>query len=453
MALFQDIVATSSALFSAKLFETPHLRRFLVGVLVLVPNAISAATPLPSATPESVGMSAERLEKIGTYFKKEVAEGRIPGGVIAVARSGKLVYFTTFGVQNPATAVPMQTESIFRLYSMTKPLTSVAAMVLVEDGAIRLGAPISKYLPEFSKMQVSVAKKDVEGKTTYEMVPAENAITVQDLLRHTSGLTYGHFTTNAPVKQAYAQAGVHKPEVLANDYRILPAAEQISALAKAPLAYQPGTTWEYGLSTDILGRVIEAVSGKRLGDFLEERLLKPLKMVDTGFSVSAAAAHRLAEPFETDPFTKRKFPLFNVSTTPNNDSGGAGAVSTAGDYLRFTQMLLNGGSLDGVRVISPATIRFMVTDQLGDRKFGPGASDDWAEGYSFGLGFLVRQKVGLAEIPASVGTFAWSGAGGTYFWADPQEQLTAVLMLQVPGPAGWSYWTTMGNLTYQAIVK
>jgi len=416
-----------------------------------------AASPLPMTNPENVGMSSERLKKVTAYLKKEVAAGRLPGGVVAIARKGKLVLYDSFGVQSPLTNAPMKNSAIFRMYSMTKPLASVVAMQLVEDGVIQLPDPISKYLPEFAKMQVSVPKKDESGRTIYEMVPAEQLITVQDLMRHTSGLAYGEITQNEPVKQGYAQAGVYKPGVIEYDCRDMTPAQQVSGVAKTPLAHQPGTTWEYSLAADILGRVVEAASGKTLGALLSERVFKPLKMVDSGFYVPSNKMSRLAEAFETDPFTKKKFPLIDVSVPPKNDSGGAGSVSTAADFMRFTQMLLNGGSLDGAQILSPTTISLMASDHLGNRKFNPASPGGLLlgtpEGYTFGLGFLVRQNAGMAGVHGSVGEFMWAGAAGTFFWVDPKEQLAVVFMTQAPGPSRGYYRKSMKALVAQAIIK
>jgi CubicO group peptidase (beta-lactamase class C family) len=417
----------------------------------------TTASPLPTARPESVGMSSERLKKVTSYFNKEFADGRLPGGVIAIARHGKLVFFESFGVQNPVTKTPMKNDALFRMYSMTKPFVSVAAMQLVEDGVIQLPDPISKYLPEFAKMGVSVAKKGPDGKTTYEMVPAERPITVQDLMRHTSGLAYGEITQNEPVKQGYAKAGVYKPGVIDYDCRDMTPAEQVSGVAKTPLVHQPGTTWEYSLASDILGRVVEAASGKTLGELLSTRVFKPLKMVDSGFYVPEKKMSRLAEAFETDPFTKKKLPLIDVSKPPKNDSGGAGSVSTAADFLRFSQMLLNGGSLDGAQILSPTTIRLMASDHLGNRAFNPASPGGLLlgtpEGYTFGLGFLVRQSAGMAGVHGSVGEFMWAGAAGTFFWVEPKDQLAVVFMTQAPGPSRGYYRKSIKAVVSQAIVK
>src|SRR5216117_2253083 len=290
------------------------------------------AQPLPVAKPEQVGMSAQRLAKIGEALKKESADGSFRGAVVMVARKGKLVYQDAVGMQTAS--VKMTPEAIFRIYSMTKPLVSVAAMMLVEDGVIQLTDPVSKYLPGFDKLQVSVPGKDAVGNTTYALVPQERQMTVQDLLRHTSGLAYGEITQNAPVKEGLERAGVYRRE-LDFDARNVTPDEEIAAMAKVPLAFQPGTTWNYSVSTDMLGRVVEKASGKRLADFLDERLFKPLGMKDSGFWVPVAKMPRLAESLEKDRFAGRPFPLIDVSAPPKNDSGGAGGVSTAADYLRF----------------------------------------------------------------------------------------------------------------------
>jgi CubicO group peptidase (beta-lactamase class C family) len=410
-----------------------------------------SAPPLPSATPESVGMSPQRLARISAALKKEVADGSFRGAVVMVARKGKLVYQDAVGMQSAD--APMRPDTVFRIYSMTKPLVSVAAMILVEDGRIQLTDPVGKFLPGFDKMQVSVASKTAEG-TTYNTVAAERPMTVQDLLRHTAGLAYGEITQNAPVKEGLEKAGVYSKDL---DYeaRGMTASEQVERLVKVPLAFHPGTTWHYSLASDVLGRVVEAASGKRLGEFLQERLFRPLRMRDTGFSVPKAKMARLAEPLETDRFSGRPNKLIDVSAPPANDSGGAGAVSTAGDYLRFSQMLLNGGTLDGARVMSRTTVRLMTSDHLGNfinQPQQPGELLLGTKGYTFGLGFAVRQGDGVGGVPGSAGEFMWAGYAGTYFFVDPKEQLTAVLMTQAPSPNRAYFRRMLKQLVYQSIV-
>ena len=409
------------------------------------------AQPLPLAKPEEVGMSSQKLAKIGQALKKEVDDGSFRGAVVMVARKGKLVYQDAVGMQTPS--AKMTTDSMFRIYSMTKPLVSVAAMMLVEDGTIQLTDPVSKFLPGFDKLQVSVPQKNDAGQTTYTLVPQERQMTVQDLLRHTSGLAYGEITQNAPVKEGYEKIGVYYKD---RDYdsRNLAPADQVAKMASVPLAFQPGTIWHYSLSSDMLGRVVEKASGKRLGEFLQERLFAPLKMRDTAFWVPAPKAARLAEPLEKDRFAGRAFPLVDVSAQPMNDSGGAGAVSTAADYLRFSQMLMNGGRLDGARVMSRTTIKLMTSDHLGSHIIQnpqPGELLLGTKGYSFGLGFAVRTGDGVAGVPGSQGEFMWAGYAGTYFWVDPKEQLTAVLMTQAASPQRAYFRKMVKQLAYQAI--
>ncbi|HET7297580.1 MAG TPA: serine hydrolase domain-containing protein [Burkholderiales bacterium] len=409
------------------------------------------AQPLPLAKPEEVGMSSQKLAKIGQVLRKEVEDGSFRGAVVMVARKGKLVYQEAVGMQTAATK--MSPDSVFRIYSMTKPLVSVAAMMLVEDGTIQLTDPVSKYLPGFDKLQVSVQGKNDAGQPTYMLVPQDRQMTVQDLLRHTSGLAYGEITQNAPVKEGYEKIGVYTKE---RDYdaRNLAPADQIAKMATVPLAFHPGTIWHYSLASDMLGRVVERASGKRLGDFLQERLFGPLKMRDTAFWVPAAKMPRLAESLEKDRFAGRPFPLVDVSSQPMNDSGGAGAVSTASDYLRFCQMLMNGGRLDGARVMSRTTVKLMTSDHLGSfiiQNPQPGELLLGTKGYSFGLGFAVRSADGVAGVPGSAGEFMWAGYAGTYFWVDPKEQLTAVFMSQAASPQRAYFRKLVKQLAYQAI--
>lgn len=409
------------------------------------------AQPLPLAKPEEVGMSSQKLAKIGQVLRKEVEDGSFRGAVVMVARKGKLVYQEAVGMQTASTK--MSPDSVFRIYSMTKPLVSVAAMMLVEDGTIQLTDPVSKYLPGFDKLQVSVQGKNDAGQPTYTLVPQDRQMTVQDLLRHTSGLAYGEITQNAPVKEGYEKISVYTKE---RDYdaRNLAPADQIAKMATVPLAYHPGTIWHYSLASDMLGRVVERASGKRLGDFLQERLFGPLKMRDTAFWVPAAKMPRLAESLEKDRFAGRPFPLVDVSSQPMNDSGGAGAVSTASDYLRFCQMLMNGGRLDGARVMSRTTVKLMTSDHLGSfiiQNPQPGELLLGTKGYSFGLGFAVRSADGVAGVPGSAGEFMWAGYAGTYFWVDPKEQLTAVFMSQAASPQRAYFRKLVKQLAYQAI--
>ena len=446
---------TAKSVFYSKLYL---VRAVLFGAVVLtVPAAWSQANlGLPRVSPEQVGMSKQRLDRIHDVLKQEVDQGKLPGTVVLVARRGKLVYADVIGFQNKDEGKPMSFDSIFRIASMTKPLVSVAAMMLVEEGKMELTDPVSKFFPAFKGQQVSVARTDGEfARMTYSLVPADREMTVQDLLRHTSGLAYGEVTLNTPVKEAYAKAGVYLPGIRDYDARNVTPAEEVDRLAKAPLAHQPGTVWEYGLSVDMLGRVVEAVSGKRLTDFLDERLFKPLKMTDTGFWVPPTKISRVAQPLAVDWASGQAIKVIDVSQEPKNDSGGAGGVSTAADYLRFSQMLLNGGQLDGARVLSRTTVALMTSDQLGTRiaaPFSPGELLLGTPGYTFGLGFMVRQGSGVAAVPGSPGEFMWAGWAGTFFWVDPKEELVAVYMSQAPSPVRAYYRRLVKELVYQAIV-
>ncbi len=429
----------------------------LFGAAILVaPAWADMKTPLASAPAEQVGMSKQKLDRIQETFRKEAEENRLPGAVIMVARKGKLVHASAVGFQDKDAGKAMALDSVFRIYSMTKPLVSVAAMILVEEGKVQLTDPVSKFLPAFKGQRVSVAKADAEyARVTYGTAPAEREMTVQDLMRHTAGLAYGEITANAPVKEAYTKAGLYSPTVRDFDSRALTPAQFSERLAAAPLAHQPGTYWEYSLASDLLGRVVEAASGKRLGEFLDERVFQPLGMNDTAFSLPQDKSGRLAQAFPTDPASGLPNKLIDVSAAPGNDSGGAGAVSTAADYLRFTQMLLNGGQLDGVRILSRTTVQYMASDHLGTRiqmPFTPGELLLGTPGYTFGLGFAVRLGPGIAGVPGSQGEYLWAGYAGTFFWVDPKEEVTAVMMTQAPSPARAFYRRLVKQLVYQAIV-
>ena len=415
----------------------------LFSLVILAP--VVWAQGLPTAKPEAVGLSSERLERVSRALRSEIEAGKFPGAVALVARKGHVVYFESFGVRDPASGAPMGKDAIFRLYSMTKPFASVAAMMLMENGNLLLSDPVAKFLPQLAKREVSVSQLDpATGKVVDSVVPADRDMTIQDLLRHTSGLVYGSFTPNQQIKELYAKNGV--------DWANVTPEEQIERLGKVPLAHQPGTTWEYSLSTDVLGRVVEKVSGQPLGRFLDEWVFGPLKMPDTSFVVPAAKLGRLAQPFAIEPSTGQPIKLVDVTVPPKNDAGGAGSASTAADYARFLQMLLNGGQLDGRRLLSPTTVAFMTSDHLGPMKIVP--LGGVGTGYGFGLGFAVRTAPGIAGTSGSVGEYRWGGAAGTAFWVDPKEEMITVLMLQgAPGPARGYTSTLFRQMVRQAIVE
>jgi CubicO group peptidase (beta-lactamase class C family) len=394
----------------------------LAAVAVLVAGA-AFADPLVRTDPEAAGLSRERLGRIGTFLRNEIADNKIPGAIMLIQRRRKLAYFETFGVRDPLTKAPMTADTIFRIYSMSKPITSVAAMMLVEEGKLSLEEPLSKYIPSFANVKVGVEKKGDDGKPALDLVAPRRPIFIQDLMRHTSGITYGFFGEGV-VKSMYVDA-----HVFAGDFDNAEFAERI---AKLPLAYQPGTTWDYSHSTDILGRVVEIVSGKSLYQFEKERILDPLGMKDTSFYVTDPDKKGLvAEPFPNDRTIGNDAEMGDPRVQQKWESGGGGMVSTIGDYARFAAMILNGGTLDGKRYLSPKTVSYMGANHIGPASgVVPGPYYLPGPGFGFGLGFAVRTEAGVSPIEGSVGEMNWSGAGGTTFWVDRQENMFVVFMAQ-----------------------
>jgi len=397
--------------------------------------ASAAQTPaLPDARPETLGLSRPRLQAMSDAFRREIDKGTIPGATVLVARHGQVGWFEALGKQDPAAPAPMALDSIFRIFSMTKPIVSVGIMTLVEDGHLLLGDPVAKFIPEFANQKVGV----VSGGGL-ELVAPKRPMTVQDLLRHTSGLTYEH-QGDGPVHKLYQESRVRS--------RKITNAEHAALVASFPLVCHPGDEFNYSRSTDILGRIIEVISGKSLGAFLTERILAPLQMTETGFSTSEANAGRLAQPFEADPWTGDKVALFNMLEQPVMESGGGGLVSTTMDYARFALMLRNGGTLDGARIIGRKTLELMASDHLGPHVQTNGTL--LAPGHGFGLGFAVRREAGIAPFPGSVGQYSWSGIAGTFFWIDPKDDLFTVFMSQGPGQRDFTR-TLVRNLVYAAV--
>jgi CubicO group peptidase (beta-lactamase class C family) len=390
--------------------------------------------PLPQAKPESLGLSPVRLQRMSDAFKRDIDKGTTPGVTMMVGRRGQIGWFEALGRQNPAGPAPMAHNTLFRIFSMTKPIVSIGIMMLLEDGTFLLNDPIAKYIPEFSEQKVGV-----ETNGRLELVPLKRPITIQDLLRHTSGIAYEH-TGNGLVQQLYQQSRVRS--------RKISNAEHAALVAGMPLICQPGTEWNYSRSTDVLGRLIEVVSGKTLASFLTERILAPLQMAETAFHTGPENADRLAEPFPVDPWSGENVQLFNMLETPVMESGGGGLVSTTMDYARFCQMLLNGGVLDGVRIIGRKTLQLMASNHL-----DPSVkleSHLVPAGHSFGLGFAVRTHEGMAPFAGSVGQFFWSGMAGTFFWIDPKEDLFAVFMSQGPGQREY-FRSLVRSLVYAAV--
>jgi CubicO group peptidase (beta-lactamase class C family) len=388
--------------------------------------------PLPIAAPEELGFSTSRLARVDTVMTGEIARGRVPGAVVLVARRGRLALFESFGRRDTVSGAPMTKDAIFRIYSMTKPITSVAAMMLWEEGRFLLSDPVAKYLPDFAHLKVAV---DRGGEL--ELEPLRRPITIQDLLRHTSGLTY-EFRGAGPVHKMYMAAKVFS--------RGQSSADQVATLGKLPLLHQPGTRWEYSRSTDVVGRLVEVLSGQTLGEFFEQRIFAPLGMVDTAFHVRPHQYSRLAEAFAKDPDSGGAVQLLDVRSAPDFESGGGGLVSTASDYARFLEMLLNCGTLDGRRFLSRKTIELMTADHLGAIT---GAPDLLLPGHGFGLGFAVRLHAGIAQVPGSIGQYFWGGLAGTTFWVDPKEQFFALMLIQAPGQRDY-YRTLFRDLIYSA---
>lgn len=392
-------------------------------------------TRLPErASPQEAGFRPEGLARLTAAFQEQIDRQRIPGVVAMVVRGGKLAYFEALGRRDPTQPDPMQRDSIFRIYSMTKPVVSVAAMMLFDEGRLFLHDPVAKYLPEFKSAQVGTVRAD--GQT--DLTPPARAMTVQDLLRHTSGLTY-EILAEAPIRKLYARAKIYRRDWTNDEFS--------HALAQLPLMYQPGTVWEYSRATDLLARLVEVVSGEPLRDFFARRIFGPLRMVDTGFHVPALSHPRLAEPFAQDPDTGVDVRVLDVRDPVAMDMGGGGLVSTATDYARFTQMLLNKGVLDGQRLLSRKTVELMTSDHLGAI---PSVNDLLPPGHGFGLGFAVRLQAGVAPVAGSAGSYFWGGMAGTTFWVDPAEDMHAVLMVQAPGQRD-EVRALFRNLVYGAI--
>ncbi len=393
---------------------------------------------LPVALPETVGLCPLRTKRVTEVLQTEVDRQRLPGAVAVIARHGKLALFESLGTLDPATGVAMPRDAIFRIYSMTKPIVSVAAMMLVEQGRLLLSDSVAKYLPEYGSQKVADL---VDGEV--QLKAARQGATVQDLLRHTAGLTY-EFMGSAPVQRQYAQTRIGS--------RTRTNAEFSHQLAALPLMFEPGTVWEYGRATDVLGRLIEVVSGQTLGAYLKEQIFNPLGMTDTGFCVPVQHHTRIAEPFARDPDGGVQMRVIDVREDTALESGGGGLASTATDYARFLQFMLNRGELDGVRLLGPRTVAFMTADHLGDIPVNSGASRELLPlGHGFGLGFAVRRNLGVATVPGSVGTYFWGGLAGTTFFVDPAEDLFACLMLQAPNQREY-YRMLFRNLVYATLL-
>jgi CubicO group peptidase (beta-lactamase class C family) len=398
-----------------------------------------SASALPRVEPETVGLSSARLRRIGDALRRDIEAAQLPGAVVAIARAGKLAHLEAVGYRDAGAREPLKADAVFSIASMTKAMTSTAIMTLVEEGRVLLGDPVSKYLPPLAELKVAEAS----GGTRAPQQPP----TIQDLLRHTSGLTYRDRGTT-PAHALYPGSSIWAAEQMSKD-------EAIAALAKSPLLFDPGSSWEYGFSTDVLGFVVEAVTGKPLGSVLQERLWGPLGMADTSFALPAAKRARYALALAKDPVTGGANTVVHHATdkTQKWESGGGGAVSTAADYLRFAEMLRSGGRLGSAEILGRGTVALMTADHL-PASFNNMIADKMdpaATGYGFGLGFAVRRQDGIAAMAGSAGDYYWSGVYGTYFWIDPKEQLSVVFMAAAPGAIRLRYRQMTRNLVYQAL--
>jgi CubicO group peptidase (beta-lactamase class C family) len=414
-------------------------------------SSVAAQTLQPVAHPEELGFDVARLERVTKAFQGYVEAGQLPGAVVLIARDEKVAYLRAFGYQDREKQISMTPDAIFRIASMTKPIISVGAMMLVEEGKLDIAAPVFQYLPEFKDLQVGVEKRDAStGNTLLVLEPQNRPMTVQDLLRHTAGLVYSPPIGVGPVPNAYRDADVsNRNETLA---------QMVTKLSKLPLAHQPGEVWEYSMATDVLGRIIEVVSGEELDHFVREHITKPLGMVSTGFYVTETERDRIAQP-DKDEATGQRPALFDPAVKPTRFSGGGGLVATASDYLRLCEMLLHGGKIGTTLVLAPSTVSLMTSNALKPgidyaaviprfADIGPTP----AMGQGFGLGFAVRTEAGENPLPGSVGSFYWTGAYGTTFYVDPVQELIIIMMIQVPlGPKGPYYRQIVRSLVYQAL--
>lgn len=390
----------------------------------------AGAASLPVASPAAVGLSPVRAEQFRTELQRRVDKGELPGAVLMVVRNGKVAIHQAVGFQDKQANKPMAIDSIFRIASMTKPIVSTAIMMLAERGQLLLADPVSRHLPEFKDQKVGVERQNADGKSEWVLEPVRREMTIQDLLRHTAGLSYGQFDRSR-VDSMYMESNV-----LSREQTL---AQQVARLATLPLKHQPGTVWDYSLSVDVLGRIVEVITGKSLDVALQEMVLGPLKMHDTGFWVSPDKIHRVAQP-QINPATGKPYFDRPVNARPSLLSGGGGLVSTAADYARFCQMFLNKGELEGVRILARKSVELMTSNHLPPNvTFTNTVNYVWGNlgprpeaGMGFGLGFAVRLESGRSTLPGSVGEYWWSGSTGTNFVIDPKEQMALILLTQQP---------------------
>ena len=410
---------------------------FLALSLLAVPAI--AADPLPAASPESVGLSPAQLARIGKVLRADIERGRLPGAVVAIARKGQLAYFEAFGYIDKEAGIPMTRDAIFAIASMTKPMVGVAIMQMMEETRLQMSDPVSRWFPELGKLPVGVVKDNV-----MESVPARRQITVQDLLRHTSGLTYGGRGSTPMHKSQPSSSATAATQYTGGEF--------IAALSRSHLLYQPGTVWDYGLSIDVLGLILETEHNQKLGTILNDRIWKPLGMTDTSFLVPPDKAGRFARALRIDPDTGKPQTSSDRTKPDKFECGGGCAASTAADYIRFGQMLLNRGKLGDTRILASRTVDYMTANHLTrDMANHIADADPTKAGYEFGLAMAVRTSAGGPTMLGSPGSFTWSGASGTDFWVDPKEELVVVFMSAGPGPIRWHYRRLINALVYQAL--
>jgi CubicO group peptidase (beta-lactamase class C family) len=417
------------------------MKKFALALCIaLASTGALAATPLPPIAPEKAGFSKEGLARIDAFFAREIAADRVPGAVVAIARDGKLVHYRSYGYLDKAAGTAMPLDAIFNLASMTKVMAYTGGLVLNEQGRLPLKSRLDEYLPAFKDQKLGVVAGD-EVK-----LEATKPIYIHVLFRHTSGITYGG-RGSTPVHKLYPSGSAPAAAQYTSE-------EFIAKIASLPLLHAPGTVWDYGFSTDVLGLVVEKVSGRTLGGFLQEAVWDKVKMPDTTFEVPPQKQARLAKPLPRDPLTGKDQQIIALVKPLKFQCGGSCAFSTVGDYLRFAQMLLDGGAIDGRRVLSPKSVAAMTSDQLGPNIRNQVAGvEQHRDGYSFGLGVAVRMVDGLAATPGTKGDYTWNGANGTLFWNDPQERLTVVVGTAAPGEIRKYYREQMGALVYGAMTQ
>ena len=395
---------------------------------------------LPAAEASSVGLSPHRLQRVGSAIEREIAAGTLPGATMAIARGGKLAYHEAFGHLDPGARTPMPKDAIFSIASMTKPMVAVGALMLYEEGRMMVNEPVGKYLPPLARLRVGTPGCDGSPAQTVELAREP---TIQDLMRHTSGFSYGRGST--PLHKIY-------PVGSADSAAKWTGSEFLQRLASLPLHFQPGSAWEYSLGLDVLGLAIEAIVGKPLREILRERVFEPLGMSDTGFAVPEKDLGRYAKALPIDPLTREPQTIRDGTKPYKFDCGGGCAVSTAMDYLRFAQMLLNGGELDGARILGRKTVEYMTADHMGPEIDATHLRNyPNINGYGFGLGVAVRRGAGISGVASSRGEFHWAGSTGTYFWVDPAEELCVVFMAHAPGAIRYYHRQVMHALVAQAL--